>query len=62
MAFNPLRERGIQVVMLTGDNEATARRIAEGMGIERVIADVLPSEKANHVAELQRAGAKVAMV
>ena len=48
--------------MLTGDNEATARRIAEGMGIERVIADVLPSEKANHVAELQRAGAKVAMV
>jgi Cu2+-exporting ATPase len=57
-----LRKRGIQVVMLTGDNEATARRIAEGMGIERVIADVLPSEKANHVAELQRAGAKVAMV
>ncbi|HUP75592.1 MAG TPA: heavy metal translocating P-type ATPase [Acidimicrobiales bacterium] len=57
-----LRELGIEVVMLTGDNEATALRIAEGMGINRVIADVLPGDKANHIAELQRAGAKVAMV
>ena len=61
-AVAALRERGIEVVMLTGDNEATARRIAQGMGIERVIADVLPGDKASHIAELQRAGAKVAMV
>ena len=57
-----LRALGIEVIMLTGDNEATARRIAEGMGIERVIADVLPGDKAQKVAELQAAGQKVAMV
>jgi Cu2+-exporting ATPase len=57
-----LRELGIDVVMLTGDNEATARRIAAGMGIERVIADVLPGDKAAKIAELQAAGQKVAMV
>jgi len=57
-----LRERGIEVVMLTGDNVATARHIAEGMGIERVIADVLPGDKATQIIELQRGGAKVAMV
>ncbi len=57
-----LRALGIDVVMLTGDNEATARRIAAGMGIERVIADVLPGDKAAKIAELQTAGQKVAMV
>ena len=57
-----LRALGIEVIMLTGDNEATARRIAEGMGIERVIADVLPGDKAQKVSELQAAGQKVAMV
>lgn len=57
-----LKALGIEVVMLTGDNEATARRIAAGMGIERVIADVLPGDKAAKVAELQAAGHKVAMV
>ncbi|MEP7113702.1 MAG: heavy metal translocating P-type ATPase [Ilumatobacteraceae bacterium] len=57
-----LRALGIDVVMLTGDNEATALRIAAGMGIERVIADVLPGDKAAKIAELQAGGQKVAMV
>jgi P-type Cu2+ transporter len=57
-----LRALGIEVVMLTGDNEATARRIASGMGIDQVIADVLPGDKAAKVAEFQTAGKKVAMV
>ncbi len=57
-----LRAMGIDVVMLTGDNEATALRIAAGMGIERVIADVLPGDKAAKIAELQAAGQRVAMV
>jgi P-type Cu2+ transporter len=57
-----LKALGIEVVMLTGDNEATARRIAAGMGIEQVIADVLPGDKAAKIAELQAAGHKVAMV
>ena len=52
----------IEVVMLTGDNEATARRIADQLGIDTVIAEVLPGDKADKVAELQRAGRKVAMV
>ncbi len=53
---------GIQVVMLTGDNEATARRIAGQLGIDTVIAEVLPGDKAAKVAELQAAGKRVAMV
>ena len=57
-----LRTLGIEVVMLTGDNDATARRIAAGMGIERVIADVMPGDKAAKIAELQASGQKVAMV
>ena len=48
--------------MLTGDNEATARRIADELGIDTVIAEVLPEDKATKVAELQRAGRRVAMV
>ena len=48
--------------MLTGDNEATARRIAEQLGIDTVIADVLPGDKAARIAELQRGGRRVAMV
>jgi len=49
-------------VMLTGDNEAIARRIAGQLGIDTVIAEVLPGDKAARIAELQKAGRKVAMV
>src|SRR3989442_5630940 len=61
-AVAALRAMGVQVVMLTGDNEATARRIARELGIESVIADVLPADKAGKVKELQQGGKKVAMV
>jgi P-type Cu+ transporter len=57
-----LRERGIDVVLLTGDNEATARSIAEQAAIDSVIAGVLPDQKASKVRELQSRGHKVAMV
>ncbi|APA96875.1 Cu(+) exporting ATPase [Nocardia seriolae] len=53
---------GIEVVMLTGDNQATAERIATELGIDTVIAEVLPGDKAAKIVELQSAGKKVAMV
>lgn len=55
-------ELGVQVVMLSGDNEATAKRIAGQLGIDTVIAEVLPGDKAAEIAALQRDGKKVAMV
>ena len=61
-AVAALHEAGVEVVMLTGDNEATARRIAGQLGIDTVIADVLPGDKADKIAELQRTGKTVAMV
>ena len=61
-AVAALHEAGARVVMLTGDNEATATRIAAELGIDTVIAEVLPGDKAAKVAELQAAGARVAMV
>lgn len=61
-AVTALREAGVEVVMLTGDNEATARRIAGQLGVRTVIAEVLPGEKASKIAELQQAGKQVAMV
>jgi P-type Cu2+ transporter len=61
-AVAALHEAGIQVVMLTGDNEATADRIAQRLGIDTVIAEVLPGDKAAKIAELQRSGQRVAMV
>ncbi|GIU94162.1 MAG: copper-translocating P-type ATPase [Gaiellaceae bacterium] len=61
-AVAALREQGIRPVMLTGDNRATAERIAAEVGIEEVIAEVLPGDKAAKVAELQRQGRIVAMV
>ena len=48
--------------MLTGDNQGTAERIAKGLGIDRVFADVLPGDKASKVKELQAQGKKVGMV
>ncbi|HET8643505.1 MAG TPA: heavy metal translocating P-type ATPase [Pseudonocardiaceae bacterium] len=61
-AVAALHELGVQVVMLTGDNWATARRIADQLGIDDVIAEVLPGDKAARIAELQGTGRKVAMV
>jgi len=61
-AVDELQTLGVDVVMLTGDNEATARRIAGILGVETVIADVLPGDKSAKVAELQAAGRTVAMV
>ncbi|MGG3470122.1 heavy metal translocating P-type ATPase [Neobacillus pocheonensis] len=62
LAVHQLQELGIEVFMLTGDNERTAKAIAGQVGITNVIAEVLPEEKANHVKELQLKGKKVAMV
>ena len=61
-AVAALHKAGVEVVMLTGDNEATARRIAGQLGIDTVIAEVLPEDKSAKVAELQNAGRRVAMV
>ena len=61
-AIKELRARGLKTVMLTGDNAAVAQAIADQVGIDQVIAGVLPNEKAQHIKELQNAGAKVAFV
>ena len=61
-AVEDLHALDVRVVMLTGDNAATAQRIAGELGIDTVIADVLPADKAAKVTELQAAGAHVAMV
>jgi heavy metal translocating P-type ATPase len=61
-AVRALHDLGVEVVMLTGDNQATAERIAARLGIDTVIAEVLPEDKAAKIAELQRSGRKVAMV
>jgi Cu2+-exporting ATPase len=61
-AVAALHEAGVEVVMLSGDNAATARRIAGQLGIDTVIAEVLPGDKAARITELQRSGKRVAMV
>ncbi len=61
-AVAALHKLGLTVVMMTGDNEATAQAIAKEVGIERVFAEVLPGDKANHIKQLQAEGYKVAMV
>ena len=61
-AVAALKELGVRPVMLSGDSEATARRIAALVGIDEVIAEVLPADKATKVAELQAQGRTVAMV
>ena len=61
-AVQQLRKQGLNVVMLTGDNEQTAKSIAAKAGISQVIADVLPADKASAVSQLQAGGHKVLMV
>jgi Cu+-exporting ATPase len=60
-AIRELRDEGITVVMLTGDNRVTAEAVARRVGIERVEADVLPDQKAAVVKRLQSTGVRVAM-
>ena len=61
-AIRELRELGLTPVLLTGDGEATASRVADDVGIEQVLAEVLPGEKAAEIRRLQEAGEVVAMV
>jgi len=61
-AINELKSQELEVIMLTGDNELTAQAIAKKVGIDKVIAQVLPEEKAAKVQEIQEQGKKVAMV
>src|SRR5699024_7817502 len=61
-AIDQLKDQGLEVIMLTGDNQLTADAIAKQVGIDHVIAQVLPEEKAGKVKEVQAQGKKVAMV
>ena len=61
-AIAAMKNLGLTVVMMTGDNEATAQAVAATVGIDRVFAEVLPGDKSRHVAQLQAEGYTVAMV
>ena len=61
-AISALKKMGLTPVMITGDNEHTARAVAQQVGIEKVIAGVMPDQKTDEVKQLQGAGSKVAMV
>jgi len=61
-AIQALQQRGVKVAMLTGDNRATAERIGKELGIDIVLADVLPGQKAEKIKELQAQGNQVGMV
>jgi Cu+-exporting ATPase len=60
-ALRQLHEEGLRVIMLTGDSRATAEAVAKSLGIDEVIAEVLPEQKSEVVGRLQREGHKVAM-
>jgi Cu+-exporting ATPase len=61
-AISAMKKMGLEVVMITGDNERTAKAIARRVGVDRVLAEVLPQDKAYNVQKLQLEGKKVAMV
>jgi Cu2+-exporting ATPase len=61
-AIHRLHDEGIEVVMLTGDSHAVANAVANELGIDQVLAQVLPEDKARHIEDLQAKGKKVAMV
>jgi|CXWL01.1.fsa_nt_gi Cu+-exporting ATPase len=61
-AIEALHRQGLEVVMLTGDNPRTAEAVAKSVGVDRVLAEVLPEQKAREIQRLQQAGKVVAMV
>jgi len=61
-ALEKLRKRGLDLVMITGDNFNTARAIAQEVGINNILSEVLPDEKTREIVKLQKTGKKVAMV
>jgi Cu+-exporting ATPase len=61
-AVSALKRRGIEVIMLTGDRETAAKAVAESVGIDRVVARVMPDRKASEIERLQKEGRVVAMV
>ncbi len=61
-AIAQMQQRGLKVVLLTGDNKITAQAVAKAVGVDDVIAEVMPDEKAEKIMQLQRAGNRVGMV